>query len=429
MSSVCIIGGGISGLSAAYSLIKQGHQVTLFEASDDIGGVLQSASIDGYLCELGPNTLYLRYPEIKAFFEEVGLDKLYELPNGNEKYRFIVKDGCIAELPASVLGLIRSRAFSLKAKFRLLGEIFVGRGKKEESLAEFAIRRFGKEFFEYGFDPFVSGVHAGNPWDLSVKYGFPMLYGLEREYGSVIRGIMRSKRIGFKKETLSFKGGMHTLALGIADKIRSHIRVNSSIESIAIRDKGWIINDSEYYDNLVIAVPANKMLGLPLPRDILGRLGFVSGIRYNPVSVVYLGYDNRRIGAGVEGFGFLVPSREKRRILGATMTSNVFSGRAPAGKTLFSVFFGSSGLTEAEYKGIAREEIGELFKIEGLEEFSYFKSWPTAIPQYGLGYGKILEGFDEIERDVGNMRFVGNYRGGISLNDAILSGINIRLGR
>ena len=188
MSRIAVIGGGITGLTAAYRLLEQRHDVVLYEGADRVGGVIQTIQRDGFLAECGPNTLLETSPEITGLIKKLDLEQRRFDPNPDSDARYILRNGEPIQMASSPLGFFTGRLFSWKAKLALLREPFIKRSppEVEESLAEFVERRLGQEFLDYAINPFVAGIYAGDPHQLSVKEGFPKLWALEQKYGSMI---------------------------------------------------------------------------------------------------------------------------------------------------------------------------------------------------------------------------------------------------
>ncbi|MEA2069039.1 MAG: protoporphyrinogen oxidase, partial [Verrucomicrobiota bacterium] len=188
MQKVAIIGAGITGLTAGFELKQRGVDCTVYEASDRVGGCIETVREDGFLVECGPNSILDTHPNLGKLIARLGIEgnKLPAKPAANN--RFIVRDGRPIALPVSPPAFIKSKAFSAKAKLRLLREPFISsKSNEQESLADFVVRRLGREFLDYAINPFVSGVYAGDPEKLATIHAFPKLYELEQEYGSLIK--------------------------------------------------------------------------------------------------------------------------------------------------------------------------------------------------------------------------------------------------
>lgn len=209
--SMIIIGGGIAGLTAAFRLKEAGIKVTLLEKNDRLGGALYSYQKDGYLAELGPNTILETSPLVTKLIQDIGLEEDKVYASESSKIRYIVRDKKPIPLPLSPQAFLRTSLFSWKAKLRLFREPFITPwdNSYEESLSQFVLRRLGREFLDYAINPFVAGVYAGDPDTLSVKHGFPKLYDLEQKYGGLIKGQIkgakeRKKTSGSSKTVRSY---------------------------------------------------------------------------------------------------------------------------------------------------------------------------------------------------------------------------------
>ena len=238
--NIAVLGAGISGLTTAYLLKKEGFNVTVFEKKNSAGGSIETVKENGFLFDKGPNSSLETYPIIQKIIEELGLkdELIYADPKGSKRY--ILKNGKLIPLPMSPKSFLKTELFSSTAKFRLLKEPFIGRGRKEESIAEFVERRIGKEFLDYAISPFVSGVYAGDPKKLSVEHAFPKLYELERKHRSLILGTVktirgRKKRAEKSKQSakmFSFKKGMQTLPNKLAEVLGDSLYLSTEIKNI-----------------------------------------------------------------------------------------------------------------------------------------------------------------------------------------------------
>ena len=242
LPSVSIIGSGISGLIAAYELQKVGFQVTILESSTRVGGAMFSHYEGEWIAEFGPNSILETHKNIKSLIHELELSEEVIYP-GNVSYnRFILKNNKLHPLPMSPLSFFTSRLFSLRSKLNLLYEPFIPKwdNQNEETLADFVRRRLGKNFLDYAVNPFVSGVYAGDPEYLSVKYALPKLYDLEQKYSSLIKGqIKKSADQASNGEIprnsarmFSFKNGLKALPDALANQMQQKVQFDSQIVSI-----------------------------------------------------------------------------------------------------------------------------------------------------------------------------------------------------
>ena len=251
MNSVAIIGGGITGLTAAFKLQQNNIPVTVYEAGARVGGVIQSVRRDGYLAENGPNSILETSPVIANLIEDLSLQARRVYSNSRASKRFLVRARKPVALPSSLLGFVFTPLFSTRAKLRLALEPFIGRAApgKEETLAEFAGRRLGREFLDYAINPFVAGVYAGDPARLSVKHAFPKLHDLEQQYGSLIKGQFlgaraRKRRGEVSKQTarkFSFDDGLHVLPGALSARLGERVRLKSPVTLVEQNGSEWTV--------------------------------------------------------------------------------------------------------------------------------------------------------------------------------------------
>ena len=337
---------------------------------------------------------------------------------------------------------LKSKLFSGKAKLRLMKEPFIGRSKDGyyKSITEFVTRRLGSEFLDYAIDPFVAGVYAGNPEDLSVKSAFPKLYALEEEYGGLIIGTIRSIRKRKKRKEqskqsakmLSFKNGMQVLPKAIAKHLGSRVKLNAEVVSVRRTGEGNLgVTYNQQGQNLTLltdvvlsTIPAYKASGLfeHFDEELKKHL---NEIYYPPVMVLYMVYNKDDIGQPLDGFGFLIPSKENKSFLGAIWSSVLFPNRADKQTAAFTLFIGGSrdpGFIYDNEDAVierVRDEFEEIMKIKSNPVYKAKKLWQKAIPQYKLGYVEHENYFDHFEKDNKGIILSGNYRGGISVGDCI----------
>ena len=435
MKRAAIVGGGITGMVAGYRLREVGWDVTLFEGSERVGGVIRTVERSGFLAECGPNTLMETAPEIGELITGLQLDerRLYSDPAAEAKY--IIRNGEPVLLPSSPPGFFATKLFSPKAKLRLMIEPFIGRAPadSEENLAEFVRRRIGQEFLDYAINPFVAGVYAGDPARLSVKHAFPKLFEVEQKYGSLIRGQFlgareRKKRGTVSKQNakkLSFDRGLQVLTDTLGEKLGDSVRLDSPVNLLNLDEDSWCIND-EKFDAVLLCTPGFRLAEL----EIAGEkpLSELSEIRYPPVASVALGFRRDQVQHSLSGFGALNPEIEKLKTLGAIFSSSLFPGRAPDGHVLLSCYVGGTRapelteLDEEELIEITRQDLEKLYGVKGDPVFQNCHIHRRAIPQYEVGYGRFKATMDSVEEKYGGIYIAGHCRDGIALSDSIVSG-------
>src|SRR5699024_5609607 len=239
---VGILGAGISGLSAAYALNKQGIPVTVYEKSDEVGGVIKSHQKGGWLVESGPNTMMVRDQKVWDLLDELELTDHIVEANKAAKKRFIVRNGRLCPLPSSLPKFLATKLLSTSAKLRLLKEPFVSTSTKDdEPIAHFIKRRLGREVLDSGGNPFVTGIYAGDPGQLSVKYTFEWLHELEQKHGSLTRGLFKQQKDKTKtpKALLSFDEGLQVLPLRLQQELGDELKPRTKVNAISKNDNGW----------------------------------------------------------------------------------------------------------------------------------------------------------------------------------------------
>ncbi len=440
---VVVLGAGISGLTISYLLNKDGYDVTVLEKKDAVGGSIDTVVEDGYLFDRGPNSGLETHPLIAQIVEELGLQDEMVYANKESNKRYILRNEKLHALPMSPPGLIKTKLFSTKAKLRLLAEPFIGRSKDGyyQSIAQFVERRLGREFLDYAINPFVAGVYAGNPEDLSVKSAFPKLYDLEEKYGGLIVGTIKSirerkKRAEKSKQSakmFSFKSGMQIFPKTIAASLSDKVLLETEVTSITKLDSGYRVKykqgeeiNSIDCDLVVSTIPAYFAANLVKDLDVK-TAEHLTNIVYPPVLVLYLGYEKSAIGQALDGFGFLIPAKEKKSFLGAIWSSVLFPNRCDDSKASFTLFVGGSRNPEVADKDKEEvvknvlKEFHELMNINSEPVFKSYKFWSKAIPQYNIGYIEHEKAFEEFENKFPGFILAGNYRGGISLGDCVKS--------
>lgn len=441
---VIIIGGGISGLSALHFL-RQLHpdlSVTLYEADNRLGGTIGTDHVDGYSLDWGPNGFLDREPLTLRLVDELGLKDVMEPANANVSNRFILRGNRLRSVPMSPPKFLASDILSVKGRLRVMWEPFASGPTDgvDESIYDFGRRRIGTEAADYLIQPMVSGVYGGVAQRLSLKSCFPIMDQMEREYGSLVKAMIakarKAKAEGKKSGgpggpggwLTSFNGGLYPLVEQHANLYADHIVTQSPIESITkdaqgytIKTKGGTVDTTRI---LILALPTNNAA------EITGQLSAklaeaFNAIPYAPISVVCLGYSEKAVRTRLDGFGFLVPQKENRRLLGSIWTSSIFDARAPEGKVQFRSMIGGDGdhesmdLSDDELVAIVKRELDEILGIDGDPELVKLYRWKYGIPQFRIGHSKILDKIESELTTLGNIYVTGNAYHGIGLNDCI----------
>jgi oxygen-dependent protoporphyrinogen oxidase len=440
--NVVIIGGGIAGLTAAYYLKKSGITPTIFEASSQLGGVIQSDTIDGFTIENGPNTLLLSDQRTVEMFDDLGLQ--IEDASPNSKNRYVVKDKQLVAVPMSIKSFITTSLFSWTSKFKIITEAF--RQNKplgdEESVSQFIIRRFGKEVLDYAVNPFIAGTYAGDPDSLSIEHSFPLLENTERVYGSVIGGFFKNRKQKtphkIKRRTISFPDGVTELIHKLSMYLLESIHINTIISDISKSGNSFTVSylqkgktKTSSFDNVICTVPTHTLKNITINGDDYPDFQELGEIVYPPVVSMSLGYKTEHIPHSLDGFGALVPKCENMNILGVLFSSTLFKNRAPEGHSLLTIFMGGARqpelatLSESERLVLACADLKTLLGITEAPLIAHQTLWEKAIPQYHVGYGHYKSIMNMIEAKLLGFHFAGNYVNGISIQDTILSSMNL----
>lgn len=433
MADVAVIGAGLTGLGTAWQIQEAGHRVTVYEQSSRVGGNIHTVQEGGFLVEEGPNTIQLANSENESWLQSTGLGSVMIDADPGAAKRYLVRHGGPIAVPGSPLGFLRTPLFSWKAKIRLVGELFARKAPKgtDETLATFVRRRLGQEMLDYAINPFVGGVYAGDPVELSVRYGFPKLYRLEQNHRSLILGTMalgrERKRAGtaYKTRLVSFPDGLQALPDQLAANLQIPVRLSTRVINLRRTDR-WEVqteqdsSGTERYDAVVVALPATALAGLPINGAV--ALASLEEIDHPPVVTYAMGFARDQVTHPLDGFGALIPAKEPFRILGSLFSSSLFAGRAPEGHVLLTTFLGGTRapalarLPQEEVRAIILEDLNRLLGISGEPVFEHQRLWSRAIPQYKVGHGRFIDTMRTVERKNPGLKIGGNSRDGISLS-------------
>jgi oxygen-dependent protoporphyrinogen oxidase len=441
MTPVAIVGGGITGLTAAFYLRRQNIPVTLYESSSRTGGMIQTTRRDGFLVEHGPNTILESAPGVSALVSDLELKSRRLYPAAGMKARYVVRDGRTLLLPQSALAAVRTPLLSLRAKLGVLGEPFVPRGiLEDEPLAAFVTRRLGSELLDYLIDPFVGGVYAGDPDRLSVTHAFPKLHALEQTYGSLIKGALlgaraRRKRGGVSRVSapmFTFDGGLGVLVEALQARLDAAVHLDSVVTGVRRDEPGWTIETSagasRKHSAVLLCAPAYRVAGITIDGAARQDLAPLREIYYPPVARVAVGFRRDQIARALDGFGVLIPRKERMNTLGILFSSSLFPNRAPEGHALLTAYLGGSrgrdvvDTTDAGLIELTLTDIRKLMGVLGYPVFADVVRIPRAIPQYNVGYGAVKDSIGRLEAQAPGVFVASSYRDGISVADCIVGG-------
>ena len=455
---VAVIGAGVAGLTAAFRLQGAGAEPIVFESRNRPGGVVGTERVEGFLVEYGPTTIQAANRVLDALIRDAGLDPDRLPASKVVRKRYIVRGGTPVAAPGSPVDLMTTSLFSGRARRRALREPLIPKSPPtaEESVADFARRRFGPEALDYGMEPLVAGVYGGDPNRLAIRHAFPNLWRMEQESGSVVRALLRSRKDRKSREAggmFSFRKGLGQLPAALAGALGDRVRLSMPVRRLERQGNRWRVSGeiltpgnektawSESFDAVLYAAPLHALASIALPEG--PPLEPLTRVEYAPLGVVSLGFRKEQAGRPLDGFGMLVPRAERRiRILGALFVSSIFPGlpsaaaaaaaadgaRAPAGHVLLTAMLGGmrhpalATLPEQEAYDLAMDDLRRLLKISGEPVFRWRAAWKQAVPQYNIGYGQTLAAIDRLEAAWPGWFMAGNYRMGVSIADAAKSG-------
>jgi oxygen-dependent protoporphyrinogen oxidase len=483
-TSVAVIGGGITGLAAANRVheLLPDAEITVFEASPRLGGVLETAERDGFLIERSADNFLTRLPQAVELCRRLGIENELVSTTESRRRAFVVRNGRLVPIPDGFVlmeprrlaPLLRSPILSVAGKLRMLAEPLVPRGPAaatlnadggmpnpvDESVASFARRRLGCEAFERLVQPLVAGIYTADPEKLSMAAAMPEFLTHERNHGSLLMAAraLKADRSAVQPGGSSDRpeqeasgaryslfvaprGGMSAIVNSLAAKLAaSTIRLGTAVESIHPLDDGrWQLalqtasrshrvagNPQSAYDAVIVAVPT--YIAARLVQSLDPALSTeLSAIEYASCAIVSLGYRRDQISHSLDGFGFVVPQVEGRRIIAGSFASQKFPGRAPADAVLVRVFIGGAlqpellDLSEAELRRIAIDELHELIGA-GQPLFADTARWPRSMPQYHVGHLGRVARIEKLASRYSTLALAGNAYHGVGIPQCIASG-------
>jgi protoporphyrinogen/coproporphyrinogen III oxidase len=418
--------------------------VQVIDAGSRAGGVIGTVVRDGCRYERGPNSALDTTPLIGELVAELGLGAELRFAADAAAKRYVVRNGALTALPMSPGAFVSTRLFSPAAKLGLLREPFVraAPADAEESIAAFVRRRLGTEFLDYAIDPFVAGIYAGDPEQISVRAAFPKLHALEQRWGSLIRGQIGGARERRRQaetaknsaKSFSFADGMQVLTDALAAAV-GPVALDTRAVRLERDAAGVFTLHTERSGEpaawraraVVLAVPADRAAALV--REHAGDAATaLESIVYAPVATVASAYSTSAVAHPLDGFGCLVPRKEQRRILGVLFSSTMFERRAPAGTALLTTFVGGQrqpelpALPEADIAALAHAEHGALLGASAKPLFQAVTRWPRAIPQYTLGHQGRVARAEAAAAALPGLRLCASWKGGVSVGDCIRNG-------
>ena len=457
MTRIAIIGGGISGLAAAYAIEELRKNASalleyvLYESSPRLGGVLRTEHIDGYIVEAGPDSFITEKPWATELCRVLGLgDQLIGSNDADRKTYILVRgrliempDGLMFMVPTKIMPTVLSPLFSWTTKLRMAKELFHPKNYgPDESVASFVERHYGSEMVDRLADPLLSGVYGGEAASLSLRAVLPRFHAMENSHGSLGRAMLAARKnerkrmaAGPRKDTppifTSLKNGMQHLAETVASRLTpASLLTKTPVQTIRSEAGGWAVSagvHSDYFDGVIIALPAPaaaQVLRTASP-ELSAEL---AAIQYSSSITVALGYDRDVRQSLPPGFGFLVPRGEGKRLLATTFVHNKFTHRAPEDRALLRCFFAGRNaedvwpLPDDRIIGIVRSELQQILGLRAEPLFARVYKWKSAMAQYGVGHLDRLNRIERLRQQLPGLALAGNAYRGIGVPDCIRSG-------
>ncbi len=451
MKRIAVIGGGIAGLSAAFSLEQNRCagapiEYVIYESSPRLGGVVRSERVEGFLVEAGPDSFLTEKPRAADLCRQVGLaDQLITSNDAERKTYILIKgkligipDGLMFMVPTKILPTVFSGLFAFATKVRVAREWFAAPRKLEldETVAAFLERHYGREMIERVADPLLSGIYGGEASQLSVRAVLPRFVEMESTHGSLGRAMLASRR---KAESVaasplftSLKGGMQQMVDAIAIHLfPPAIRLNTPVEAVRRGEVNWFVSagtESGIFDAVIVAIPAQVAARL-LQANSAELACELAGIHYSSSVTVTLAYDQEVRSSLPPGFGFLVPRSEGKSLLATTFVHNKFPHRVPERQALIRCFLGGTTnegilhVSEQEIVQIVRNELREILAIDPVPIFSRVYKWRSSMAQYEVGHLERLERITQLRNQLPGLALAGNGYDGIGVPDCVRAGM------
>jgi len=450
---IAIIGGGIAGLATAFNLERTARaagtplRVALFEKAGQVGGNLRTVHEEGFIVEEGPNGFLDNEPATLRLVENLGLGSELQRSNDASRLRFLMRNRKLHELPTSPPGFVKSGLLSPWAKLRVAFEILVpGRNdlplkdavpEPDETVYDFGRRRLGRAFAETFLDPMVKGIFGGDARNLSLAAAFPRMVELEREHGSLFKAMMRisrqRKKEGGQAAAPGPSGTLHSFTQGIAalparlgSALEGDLYIGQDVEKMELSgDQWWVHAGGEAHGPFAAVIDASPAYAAA--RHVPGRdlQALLAGIRYAPMAVISLALNRESVKHDLNGFGMLIPSQEKRQLLGVLWTSSIFPGRSPEGKALMRCMAGGPShphiitRKDSDLIGMCLEELGDLYGLRADPERTWVFRWEKAIAQYEPGHLARLASIRKSMNRIPGLYLAGSSYQGISINHCI----------
>lgn len=421
-----IIGGGISGLSAAHFLNKRKINFLLLESSNRLGGVIKSQKQNNFVLENGPNTVLNNNLSIKKLINDCNLsDKMiFPLISSNSK-RYVFHNFTPEAVPLSFSEFIKTPLIPMFSKIKFFWELISPFPFQNKSVYNFFSSKFGKEFHDNLIEPFLTGVYAGDTRKMSVKYCLRNLWSLKKKYKIILLGLIMSRKKS--SNSFTFRNGLSEIIHTLEKNISKKTELNSKVESIKKNGNLYEIktnSDKTFLcKNVICSIPAFSLSKIIFDNNLSYSL---SKIDYNPIDVLHLGFKKKDIKKDINGFGILCKPSDNKSYLGVIFNSKIFPHICPSDCELFTVLIGGEKqkyILEIPKKKLITtitDEIRRLLNCEGKLVYSNHYHWEKGIPQYNEQQEELQKSIFNFHSDNKNFKITGNYFSGVSVSDCIM---------
>ena len=428
---VAIIGAGISGLTVAHDLAGQGLHVVVLERQQQVGGNAVSEQFNGFLMEHGPTTLNATVPQALALSTELGLDSLKQDLGEGVRKRYLLDQGKLHGIPVHPSGFLLSPYLSVRGRISMMAEILrpVKTDDEDETVHDFAVRRFGLEFAERIMDPLVAGMFGGEAHTTSLQGVFSKLRLMEKKHGSLIRATIRAAAKSEPGQRLfSFRDGVASLPKAIAANLKDQIKTGVVVSKITKQPSGFRIETANAgaLNARAIVLATQPHVSAQLLEDIDSDAAVAaSQVDAPPMAVVYFGWRKEQVGHRLDSLGVLATKSHDGLITGMQFPSTMFENRAPEGMVSISAYVGGTRNRAAaqikpdELIKQVRLELSRLLDISGRPVVSRIRQWPRSLPQYELGHIDRIKPLVRLGERCEGAFVVGNYIGGVSMANCI----------
>ena len=450
-----VIGGGITGLTAAYRLQREAAardiplDITLLEATGRVGGVIQTEHRDGFLIEHGPDAFISTKPAAKALCEELGIADQFIGTNPEVRRSFVTRNGALHPVPegfymmapGSLKPFLKTPLFSWRGKLRMAMDLFIPRRERDidEAVAHFVRRRLGTEAFTRIAQPMIGGIYTSDAENLSLKSTFPRFLEMEKTHGSIIKALREQKKQAAETSQdtsgpryslfLSFGAGMQTLVDTLAETVSSSIKLNARVEHIQQNTDGtrWQVSfatgETLNSELLCIALPAIQTSALieSISNPLAAKL---NTIPYASSATVNLAFHRTDITHPLDGMGFVVPATENLSVIGCSFSSVKFENRAPEKHVLLRAFVGepTSKRSETDLIQLCQADLTPLLGIKEAPQFATVSKHTQAMAQYQVGHQEVVSDIERLTSKLQGLALAGNGYHGIGIPDCIRGG-------